>query len=441
MTDLEIAKVPTRCERISTCGNQAISGLGLFAILFLAASCHKGPPAETGSEPSSAPAAALPPSRVQDLDALLKSLPDVRTPPFTQTEAMALVAMPLACIDDPQASPADGPFSSEGYLYEYGSGPRLIDNYAENRAFFGCYDWHSAVNSTWAMVEVLKTFPKIPVGQLIREKLDNHLGNTNLKGELAFFQKHPGFEVPFGRAWLLKLYGALLTWQDSAAQRWAKNVAPLAKLFSTAMVKYLNELSDPTRLGEHPNTAYSMDMMLDYAEAAEDDTLKQAIINNAQRLFSKDSDCPTAYEPSGAAFLSPCLAEAKLMSRIMDRAKFVSWFDSFMPPVYSAKFAPLRQPFNTNGITNPRLLAGKSHLIGLGVIRGEAMMRIADALPPGDPRIRVYHRLAEINAEETFKNFEGAGYLGSHWFATYAIRYELAASSSGKPGADAVAHQ
>ena len=29
-------------------------------------------------------------------------------------------------------------------------------------AFYGCFDWHSAVNSTWTMVAVLKQFPLIP---------------------------------------------------------------------------------------------------------------------------------------------------------------------------------------------------------------------------------------------------------------------------------------
>ena len=39
-------------------------------------------------------------------------------------------------------------------------------------AFYGCTDWHSAVNSTWAMVKVLKDFPDAPLGGLIREKLE-----------------------------------------------------------------------------------------------------------------------------------------------------------------------------------------------------------------------------------------------------------------------------
>lgn len=412
--------------------------------VLLLASCSQARQGTRGREtPAEATSqtAALAGGQTQNLNAFLRTLPNVQTPPFTQTEAMALVAMPLACLDHPQASPASTPFSSVGYLWPYNGEPHLLANYAKNRAFYGCYDWHSAVNSTWTMVEVLKRFPKIPIGPLLREKLDEHLGKSNLQGELAFFEKARMFEMPFGRAWLLRLYGALVTWNDRGGRRWAGNVAPLAKLFSASMVKYLDELPDPTRLGEHPNTAYSMNMMLDYADAANDVALRQAIFKAAKRFFLDDRDCPTAYEPSGAAFLSPCLEEAKVMSRVIPPAQFDGWFSAFMPPVYSPQFAPLAHPFDTSGITDPKQLAGKSHLIGLGLFRGEAMLRIAQALPPGDPRVAVYRRLASINAEKSFQGFEGAGYLGSHWMGTYAVLYELAATSARRPDSPAAARR
>ena len=35
-------------------------------------------------------------------------------------------------------------------------------------AFYGCYDWHSAVHNHWALVKLLKFYPNIPEASEIR---------------------------------------------------------------------------------------------------------------------------------------------------------------------------------------------------------------------------------------------------------------------------------
>ena len=47
--------------------------------------------------------------------------------------------------------------------------------------------------------------------------------------------------------------------------------------------------------------------------------------------FSFDTNCPVSYEPSGTDFLSPCLAEAALMSSILEKKEFNKWFKTFIP--------------------------------------------------------------------------------------------------------------
>ncbi len=376
-------------------------------------------PARAGSDPKVDSAAAM--------SAFLKSLPDARVSPFTEAQAVALAAMPLACVDHPQAKPRN-----TTYLWVTDSKPHLLEDYDKNRAFYGCFDWHSAVNSTWTMVTVLRKFPQIPVGKLIREKLYDHLGKKNIEGEMEFFKDKDAktFEQPYGRSWVLKLAADLQTWDDPDAKKWSADLAPLVKQFDAGLLDYMKNLPYVTRNGIHPNTAFSMSLLLDYAAVARDDAMRQAIADTAKRVFLADVDCPTAYEPAGSDFLSPCLEEAKLMSRVLPQTEFVSWFDRFMPPVYSTQFKPLTKPFDTSGITKEEQLAGKSHLIGLGFARGEAMLAIANALPPNDPRVAAYRRLAAINGEQAFRNLEGAGYFGSHWLGTYAVRYELAAGAS-----------
>jgi hypothetical protein len=171
----------------------------------------------------------------------------------------------------------------------------------------------------------------------------------------------------------------------------------------------------------HPNTAFSITLLLDYTEVANDAALREVALKTANRFFANDRACPTAYEPQGTDFLSPCLAEADLMSRVLDREHFLAWVNQFLPPLYSPEFKPLTEPVDVSGIKKEDLQAGKSHLIGVAFSRGMALASIARALPAEDPRVPVLRRLAIINGRSGFEALTAAGYFGSHWLATYGV--------------------
>lgn len=356
------------------------------------------------------------------LAAYSKSLPRVTVPGFGLEQATYLAAWPLSCVDHPQAAP-----EGAQYLWLYGQRPDIPTDYDKTRAFYGCYDWHSAVNSTWMMVALSKDYPDLPLRRLLQEKLTEHLGTKNIAGELDFFKQAKNFEKPYGYAWLLKLQAELLTWNDPEAAKLAANVQPLRDFFSGKLVEYYDHLPVASRAGVHPNTAMSMVLVLDALSAAPDSKLKDAVTRNANRLFLQDRDCPTAFEPGGTEFLSPCMAEAQLMSRILPREEFPQWLADFLLPFDAAQFQPLAKAVNVSKITDKEEFAGKSHLIGLQFSRAYAMTEVADALPANDPRVPVLHQLATLNATSGMTALPDAGYLGSHWLGTYAVLYLRAA--------------
>ena len=363
-------------------------------------------------------------AEAKQLAVFLAGLAPAQMPALTEQQALAMVAMPLSCVDHPQALPE----LRADYLWLHETKPHMLEAYDKNRAFYGCFDWHSAVNSTWTMVAVLKQFPNIAVGRLIQEKLKDHLDKKNIEGEMEFFKSAKNFEVPYGYAWVLKLYAELQSWDNAEARTYAANLAPLVQQFSKKLVGYVTDLPFPMRSGLHPNTAYSLGLLLDYTEAVSDPPLREAALKTANRFFLADKGCPTAYEPGGTEFLSPCLAEARLMSRVLDRQRVAQWLTDFLPAAYSETFKPLTVPVDVAGITKEDQLAGKSHLIGLAFQRAEAMMGIANALPADDARVPVLTRLAAINANSGFKALADAGYFGSHWLGTYAVMCSRAAA-------------
>jgi hypothetical protein len=286
-------------------------------------------------------------------------------------------------------------------------------------AFFGCLDWHSAVHGHWAMLRVLGLYPDLPEAAAMRERLAQHLTAQRIAGELAFFraERNRTFERPYGWGWLLRLYAELGRHPEPAARQWQAALQPLAEHLAGATIDYLGRLSTPVRAGTHYNTAFALAHMLDAARVTGMQPLAAAIDSSARRFFAADRDCPTAYEPSGEDFLSPCLAEADLMRRILPPPEFAAWLDRFLPPVDAERFAPLRTPVSVRDRHDPKI----GHLIGLAFHRAWCFEGIASALPGPDARRASYRNLAALHRQAGLAQMFDAGYGGSHWLASFAI--------------------
>ena len=73
-------------------------------------------------------------------------------------------------------------------------------------AFYGSYDWHSAVHSHWLLVRLLRLFPQADFVAGVVVLLDRHLTPQNLAAERSYFEQphRATFERPYGLAWVTK---------------------------------------------------------------------------------------------------------------------------------------------------------------------------------------------------------------------------------------------
>ena len=386
------------------------SMIAMWAVLALPASlAGTAPPAGT---PPAQQVPATPPS----------------VPVFDREVATWLVTLPLACVDKLHEAPR-----GRGYLYE--TTAVLRADYVKSRAFYGCSDWHSAVNSTWTLVKLLRAFPDVKVAGLIRGKLSEHLGADPLKGEVAFFDEegNKSFERPYGWAWLLRVYGELRSWDDPDAKKWAANVEPLARLLLDRTIPYLQTLAAPMRIGTHANTAYTLRLLLEYAQSNNERGLEQAVVERAQKFYAGDAGCAPNLEVSGSDFFSPCLEEAALMSRVLAPPEFTRWLDSFLPlpdaPAFNSLTKRLEMSGTNEELEKANMLGAKAHLIGLPISRARALAEIAAGLPAGDSRVAAYRALAAFHAQSTIAAMYEADYAGTHWIATYILDYLINAGS------------
>ncbi len=400
------------------------------AAAVLAAACTTDAPDQPVEDAGAVAAASAPSLTGSDSGPML----DLET-------ALSLAAMPLSCVDRPHALRPD----RAGYLDDISYVRRR--DFDQNRAFYGCWDWHSAVNSTWAMVRLVKEVPELPVAPLIREKLRDHLSEEALAGELEYLTDNPSFERPYGWVWLLLLHGELAAWDDPFAARWAERLEPVVSHLSDRLVDYLEDLERPVRTGVHPNTAFAIATALQAEEMAERPELAEALRASAERFFSEDRNCPVAYEPGRSDFLSPCLEEAALMGMVLDPESYAAWLDGFLPPLDSDQFEPLREtnpagageeepPEGGDVVTNDSLRSAYgtySHLIGLAFTRADAMLRIAAALPGGDPRVSELRALATEHARTGYDTMFDADYAGSHWIGSFALKYLVLTTGGSSP--------
>src|ERR1700689_3542906 len=252
-------------------------------------------------------------------------------------------------------------------------------------AFYGCYDWHSSVHGHWLLARLVRTFPNAPFAPAAREALRQSLTAENIAQEAAYLRAEgrASFERPYGLAWLLQLLAELKEWDDPLAGELSANVRPLEEAALVRLNDCLPKLSYPVRIGEHAQTAFSLDLMLDYARGAGDAKFAGLLAIKARQFYLADKDCPLAYEPSGEDFLSPCLGEADAMRRVLPGHEFSRWLQTFLPQISPAKKGVWLEPAVSPDPSDPKL----AHLDGLNLSRAWMLEGIAASLPKADKRV------------------------------------------------------
>jgi hypothetical protein len=286
-------------------------------------------------------------------------------------------------------------------------------------AFFGCYDWHSAVHGHWLLVRLIRLYPAAAFARTARAELARSFTPQNIAAEVAYLERadRASFERPYGLAWLLQLSAELREWGDPQARRWATTLAPLEAASGKRLKTWLPKLRYPIRIGEHSQTAFSFGLVWDWARVSGDKEMRTLLESAARRFYLKDKNCPLAYEPSGEDFLSPCLAEADFMRRVLDRRAFTEWLAAFIP----GTSVDARKTWLTPGIVTDRSDPKLAHIDGLNLSRAWMLEGIAHGLKSDDRRVPALLAAAARHREAALPAVTGEHYEGGHWLGTFAV--------------------
>jgi len=318
-------------------------------------------------------------------------------------QANKLAELPLSCMETEYPNKLSQVIGSDDDI----APPRNL-----HPAFYGCFDWHSAVHGHWSLVRLLKGFPDLEKAELIRTKLKERMSKKNIEEEIKYFNGplNKTYERTYGWAWLLKLAEELHTWDDPLGQELEANLQPLTNLIAQKYTSYLPKLQYPIRVGTHTNTAFGMSFAYDYAITLKDDALKNAIEKRAKDFFLNDKNAPLDWEPSGYDFLSPTFEEIDIMRKVLPQGEFTDWLVKFVPNIHDLDLAP--------GIVSDRTDGHMVHLDGLNFSRAWCMYALA----------RDYHEASNSLRASASKHLEASlpsifndTYEGGHWLGSFAL--------------------
>lgn len=289
-------------------------------------------------------------------------------------------------------------------------------------AFFGCFDWHSSVHGHWLLVRLARTFPQAEFAAPALAAVGDSLTAANIAAEVAYLQAdgRAGFERPYGLAWLLQLGAELREWDTSRARSWSEILAPLESAAMSRLSDWIPKLTYPIRIGEHSQTAFAFGLILDWARVAGQSEVEALLSERGASFYGADRACPMGYEPSGHDFLSPCLAEADFMRRVLPADEFGPWLSAFLPGIPESVGTRWLEPAVVSDRSDGKL----AHLDGLNLSRAWMLEGIAAALPTSDARRASLATAAEAHREAGLGAVTGEHYAGGHWlgsFATYLV--------------------
>ena len=328
---------------------------------------------------------------------------------LTKEQAEKLSGLPLKCVQQEYPNNLGQVLNADNEL----KSPKAL-----HPAFYGCFDWHSSVHGHWLMVKMLKQFPDLKNGKLIRKRLNQQLTKENIQTEIAFFDTkfNDHFERTYGWAWLFKLHQELATWEDKDAKKWSENLAPLVDKLVANYEKYLPKLIYPLRNGTHTNTAFSLTLAYDYAVFAKNLNFKTIIEKRANEFYLEDINAPINFEPSGYDFLSPSFEEVDLMRRILTKNEFIIWLDKFLPKLKNKSYDL------EVGIVGDRTDGHLVHLDGLNFSRAWCLYELSKV----DKKYAHLRKVADKHLAYSLPSVVDGDYMGEHWLATFAVNALLA---------------
>lgn len=172
--------------------------------------------------------------------------------------------------------------------------------------FHGCIDWHSACHGVWSLL----AHRGMTGSERYAGLVDSLLEPEALAREAAELMERPEFEMPYGRAWFLRL--AL---EDSRVTR-STRLSAMAGEIADSLVRFYRENTPDPFAREYRSASWALTNLLDYARAQESAAIEAFVRDAAKRMAAKLDRAPSVEdEESWPDFMAVMPNFAELLQR------------------------------------------------------------------------------------------------------------------------------
>jgi DUF2891 family protein len=264
-------------------------------------------------------------------------------------------------------------------------------------AFHGCIDWHSAVHGVWALVAYARMTGDAAGDGVLEETLRPE----RIAAERALLHRHPDFEMPYGRAWFLRLAREHALYTASGA------LQPMAGEVLASMLAYYGARAPDPRCGSYASASWALINMLDYATWC-GDTAAEAAIRSivAAHFITPCGECDYALE--AGHFMAVATTWAWLVSKVLPRDDFMRWEHQF---------------FERRGLPQPVVQPANWHHHGLNFSRAWGLWALAAATAQDEAK-NVYLKAYAAHFRATYASpllwhgsYRGVG----HWVPQFGM--------------------
>ncbi len=261
--------------------------------------------------------------------------------------------------------------------------------------FSGCIDWHSSVHGYWALTAAARITGREDLSQFVQAALTPEA----IALERKYMQERPHFEMPYGRAWFLRL--AIEYERAFDDQR----LRDMADDMAQSLKAYLASGPVDPLSSSYTSQSWALINLRAYGAQTGQDDLVSFVDQVARHHFVRiDQPCPAARDHEHGSFMAVCTNWAWLVSETMKPEDFKPWLEQFMPEPET--IVPVRRPAN-------------AHLFGLNFSRAWGLWRIHRRT--GDVR---WLKLYRAHLEPTFDRpdwWRGDYQVVGHWVSQFGM--------------------
>jgi len=206
-------------------------------------------------------------------------------------------------------------------------------NDTQSPAVHGCIDWHSAVHGTWALVAYMWATSD----QTYRPLIESVLQPPLLLKEREHLAADPSFEMPYGRAWFLRL---AIDYRRAVGTNLLDEFGD--EVAASLIAHYSRERPEPSSVA-YDSATWALINLYDYGISRNRTDIVKFVQDEVHAYYMTTEPCRLQQlEVETGEFMALCTNWAWLVGKTMEKDEFARWLREFFPENF--RIEPITRP-------------------------------------------------------------------------------------------------